>query len=216
MHLDEASAAVERSLRSILGDGAALRVPFAGGLLCTWYSSSPALLAEAVDLVGLQPDGEHPAVHVAVGEPGDGVDGFRRSHHEAMMARRAAMAAGPDGSRSVRYRDITVAAMVSGNLDRVRDFVRRELGLLLAGDDEGARLRETLSAFLAASGSHLRASEILGVHRNTVVYRLRRCEELLGGTLTERRLQVELALHLVESLGLEPVKPARTRASGGF
>jgi hypothetical protein len=198
--LEDVAAAADRHLRPLLGEVAALRV---GGEteLWLWYAGAPAQLAAAAEaLARLEPDGD--AVRVTVGEPGVGLAGFRRSHQEAMLARRVVMAAADPAPGAVRYRDVAIPALLSSDLDRLGDVVRRELGVLASGDDDSARLRETLAAFYAGSGSHLRASETLGVHRNTVVYRLRRCEELLGRPVTERRLPLELALHLVDVFGI--------------
>jgi DNA-binding PucR family transcriptional regulator len=68
----------------------------------------------------------------------------------------------------------------------------------LAGESERsrARLEETLRAWLQHRGSqHAIASE-LGVHPQTVRYRLRRLRELFGPALEdpEQRFELEIAL----------------------
>ena len=49
--------------------------------------------------------------------------------------------------------------------------------------------------------SLLGAAAPLHVHRNTVVYRLRRIEQILGHPVTEGTLEVRCALLLVERFG---------------
>ncbi len=44
-----------------------------------------------------------------------------------------------------------------------------------------AEFVQTLDAFLRAGGNHMRAARHLHVHRNTLIYRLERIQELLGG-----------------------------------
>jgi DNA-binding PucR family transcriptional regulator len=41
------------------------------------------------------------------------------------------------------------------------------------------------------------------MHQNTVYNRVRRAEELLGGSVAERRVELQTALMLAETLGSE-------------
>jgi DNA-binding PucR family transcriptional regulator len=85
--------------------------------------------------------------------------------------------------------------------EALADLVATELAGLAGSDGDATRLRETALAYLRASGNARDAAILLGVHKNTVLYRLRSIEEALGHPLTERRLTLEIALHLVEVLG---------------
>jgi DNA-binding PucR family transcriptional regulator len=55
---------------------------------------------------------------------------------------------------------------------------------------------DTLAAFLASDGSPTRAADELYCHRNTVMHRLRRIEQVTGGKVADprARLQWQLAL----------------------
>jgi DNA-binding PucR family transcriptional regulator len=64
-----------------------------------------------------------------------------------------------------------------------------------------ARLRETARVYLACGANAREAAERLTMHKNTVHYRLSRIEDLLGHPITERRLELEVALTLVHTLG---------------
>jgi sugar diacid utilization regulator len=87
----------------------------------------------------------------------------------------------------------------------LRAFQRDVLGPLENSD--AARRSEfvrTLDAFLRAGGNHMRAARDLNVHRNTLIYRLERIQELLGGVNLEdpeMRLNMQLALKIRAALG---------------
>ncbi|HET9847016.1 MAG TPA: helix-turn-helix domain-containing protein [Candidatus Dormibacteraeota bacterium] len=72
----------------------------------------------------------------------------------------------------------------------------------LQAKDRGGVLRQTLTAYLATNGSPTDAAERLHLHRNTVLYRLGRIEDLLGVDLrdAEVRLTLHLALKISEVL----------------
>lgn len=79
-------------------------------------------------------------------------------------------------------------------------FVARELGALAADDDVSLRLAATLRTFLDENASRSRAAKRLGIHENTVSYRVRQAEEILGRSVDERALDLRVALSLVNVL----------------
>jgi DNA-binding CsgD family transcriptional regulator len=137
-----------------------------------------------------------PDACIAFGSPGAGVEGFCRSHREAMHARRVTQLAGRRSPGVVRYADVALAAVGSVDPELARDFVGAELGGL-AGDDDGAlRLAATLQVYLEEHCSPRRAARRLGVHENTVKNRIRSAEELLGHPVDERVAELLVALRL--------------------
>jgi purine catabolism regulator len=78
-------------------------------------------------------------------------------------------------------------------LPELRAFADDVLGRL-RGRDRGGVLKQTLNAYLATNGSPTEAADRLHLHRNTVLYRLGRIEDLLQVDL--RDAEVRLALHL--------------------
>jgi purine catabolism regulator len=90
----------------------------------------------------------------------------------------------------------------------LRSFATQALGQL-PGHDRRGTLRATLRAFLATGGSHADASHQLGIHRNTLAYRLRRLSELVGRDVADPAswLTLQLALHAADLLdpGVEDV-----------
>jgi hypothetical protein len=77
--------------------------------------------------------------------------------------------------------------------NELRCFVAEALGGLENRDQRGT-LKATLRAFLESGGSQVEASNRLGIHRNTLAYRLRRIGELVGRDVMDP--QSWLTLHL--------------------
>ena len=136
-------------------------------------------------------------IHVALGSPASGLDGFRRSHQEALDARRVARLAGRRTGSVVTYAASAVAALTSTDLERARQFVTTELGSVAGDDDEARRLAGTLLVYLEEGLSPRRTARRLGVHENTVVNRIRTIEERLGHPVKPRVTELLVALRLV-------------------
>ena len=141
-----------------------------------------------------------PAIRAAVGPSCPGLAGFRRSHDGA-VATHGLVAAARGGERLTTYRDVEVTTLVAQDPRRMTDFVRTTLGPLAGRDAAAARLRETLRIYLSEGESAPRAAERLYTHRNTVLQRVARAEELLGHPIGDRRLELALALELTHRLG---------------
>jgi hypothetical protein len=147
-------------------------------------------------------------VRIAVGDPAAGVGGFRRSHRQARLAQVVAMTADADVQRPLTaWADVSSIALMCTDREALADWVQDTLGGLAAQDDSMARLRETLSTFLATGGSFTSSAQLLHMHKNTVQYRVRKAEEALGRPLSARRRDVELALQACEWLGGSVLRP---------
>ncbi|MFE6922015.1 PucR family transcriptional regulator [Nocardia sp. NPDC057663] len=142
--------------------------------------------------------------HVAVGIPCPGVDGFRRSHLEARAAQRIATSA-CHAATVTAYQDVDLVCLLTGdgNIDSVRALVERELGRLADRSEPVARLRDTVREFLYARGSINATANLLGVHPNTIRYRLQQAERRMGHPIERRRVHIELALRCLEIYGDE-------------
>lgn len=139
-------------------------------------------------------------VLAAQGRPGRGLVGFRRSHREAVDALRVAEIVRRPSSTIMFYDDVDIVSMCSVNPELSAQFIDDELGPLAANDPRTRLQRHTLEAFFAANSNYRAAAAALGVHHNTVRYRLDQAERVLGRGLGERRLALELALHLASTL----------------
>ena len=140
-------------------------------------------------------------IRFAVGAPGAGVSGFRRTHRQALGAYAVALAAGPSGQRLTGFAEVAPLALMSGSTELLRAWVHETLGALADDDDHHARLRDTLRVFLQKNGSFKATAERLILHKNSVQYRIHKAEEALGHPLDEDRLHVELALLASQWLG---------------
>lgn len=140
-------------------------------------------------------------VHIALGDPGDGIAGFRSSHHQASRVHALATAAGEHAERCLTFRNTGALALMASDLPAARSWVTHTLGKLAAEDDQHRRLRQTLLAFLTAGSSYTAAATLLTIHKNSVQYRIRKAEEALGRPITDSRLELELALKLCQYLG---------------
>ena len=141
----------------------------------------------------------HPAVRVAVGPAGAGIDGFRRSHFDAVATQRL-MSRRPD-LRVARFADVQLVTLALQDEQRAREFVARTLGQLADADRE---LRDTLCVYIGEQFSAARAARALYTHRNTVLNRLQRAERLLPFPLAGHGLEVGVALEIAQWLGTQP------------
>ena len=139
-----------------------------------------------------------PGVRVAMGEPAPGIAGFRNSHVEALQAQRIARLAGRREGSITRYNDIALRALATANIEHAHRFVERELGRLASRDDTTRRLAATVRTYLDENGSRGRTAKRLHIHENTVAYRLRQAEELLGRSVEKRTLELRVALALAD------------------
>ncbi|MFT4087487.1 MAG: helix-turn-helix domain-containing protein [Gordonia sp. (in: high G+C Gram-positive bacteria)] len=155
-------------------------------------SADPVDVCNRIEL----PDG----VRVAVGLPGQGIAGFRRSHRQARAAYEVA-SVGRLAARAVGFGDRGIAAvsLMARDLDSTREWVHEVLGPLAHDSENAGILRETLSVYHSCGESHLRAAEQLLLHRNTVKYRIGKALEMLPRR--HDRMDLALALTVCEYLG---------------
>ncbi|TQM32215.1 PucR family transcriptional regulator [Nocardia bhagyanarayanae] len=144
---------------------------------------------------------KQPSLRMAVGDRGAGLAGFRQTFHDAQCARAVAVAAATMRQLTL-YPRVAVAGLLKDSLPDVRVWARRVLGDLMRDDESTARLRETAQVYLDARGSLTDAAARMHVHKNTVHYRIRKAEELLGHPLGTNRLDVEIALMVCAQFGL--------------
>jgi DNA-binding PucR family transcriptional regulator len=140
-------------------------------------------------------------VRIAVGEPGRDLAGFRRTHRQALRVQALGLAAGPECDPVMCFAEVGSVALMISDVDSARAWVADTLGPLATDDEQHARLRETLRVFLAEGSSYTAAATRLVMHKNSVQYRVRKAEDLLGREITANRLDVELALTLCRWLG---------------
>lgn len=210
-------------LRGELAEASELDYPFLGwhlGILASGLRASEAIreLAGRVECRPLlaQPSGDviwawlgshrpldpgwllaegHPQAAIALGEPAEGMVGWRATHRQAVAALPVALRG---KENAVRYGD--VALLAASLRDAVLGDSLRGLYLapLARKRDRGEALRQTLRAYLDAGGSASSAAIALGVNRNTVAARVRAAEEVIGRRLPGCAAELDVALRLAE------------------
>jgi purine catabolism regulator len=151
---------------------------------------------------------------VGVGRARSGAQGVRQSHREAEQALRisARLNTKPSVARfaDLGLHRLLVAMTQHAEMD---DFYRQSAGPIVAYDERtGAGLMETLDAFFHCHGSPTETAQRLHVHRNTVLYRLRRIEEIGGLRLEDA--STRLNLHLCLRIRDVMPQPASSGALG--
>lgn len=142
-----------------------------------------------------------PGTALAVGSEAPGLEGFRRTHRQAVAAQRIALRT---GAALTRYEDAALEALVLRDEHEAAALARRELAGIDGDDARSKRLRATLAAYLAAGHNAAATAATLRVHEQTVAHRLRVIEERIGHPVTVRRAELELALRLREKVGDRP------------
>ncbi|HVT67439.1 MAG TPA: helix-turn-helix domain-containing protein [Trebonia sp.] len=158
-------------------------------------------LAEAID----RETGAAEATYVGIGETVPAVDAAVRSYRQARQAVQVGRAVGGLG-RVVCYSDLgiyTLLARIPAD-DLAADAIPAMTRRLLALDDRGRVLIETLEAFLDHAGNVKVTADALSVHRATLYYRLGRVEQVTGADLDsgEDRLTLHLGLKVARIAGL--------------
>jgi len=129
---------------------------------------------------------------VAVGEPRQGVNGFRLSHREAQLAAAVMVRR---SERLTRCTDVMLPGALMQEPALADLYVNAYLGPMKAHKNWGA-LRETLSAYFKAERNLASAAAALRVDRHTIRRRLRKIEEILERPLGTMLAELEVALRL--------------------
>ncbi len=175
-----------------------LVLPDGASALTVWMSPRDPS-GEHADLVRRALETRPYPVSVGLGTVGRGLDGFRKSHDEAVRARRVAeLTRVPTGLTA--FDDVTLLDLLLRDVESAGRFTRRELGPLADPELAHRPLRDTLRAVLEPRGGISHAARALGVHRNTVLQRVRKAEELLGHPSDQRATEVHAALLLADLL----------------
>lgn len=140
---------------------------------------------------------------IAVGDPIPGVEGFRRSHQQALATRAVVIASESSPPRVTVYSDpgLVLAAQFCADLEHTRTWVGDVLGPLASATDSDERMRETLREFLHSGSSFKATADELHLHVNSVKYRVQRALERRGKQTADDRLDMEVALLLCHWFG---------------
>jgi len=143
---------------------------------------------------------------VGIGNLANGVGELARSHIEARQALRLTRRAGGRG-RVASYRSLGAFRLLLEvqSPDALRRFVNELLGTLLQyAQSRDTPLLETLEALAAARWVRRAAARHLGIHINSMSYRVERIQSLTGLQLDdpETRVAISIALRARAMLGM--------------
>lgn len=169
------------------GGEPSLMVSAGSGTRWVWSQADPDVTAveRAVDTA--------PEVRVALAGPGRGVNGFRRTHLDALTTQRMLARLGSP-RRVATYASIALVSLATEDQERAARFVAETLGGLEHAD---AELRESVLIYLRRQSNATRAAETLFTHRNTLLRRLDRAEESLPKPLADNPIDVAVALDIL-------------------
>jgi diguanylate cyclase with GGDEF domain/PucR-like helix-turn-helix protein len=161
---------------------------------CVWAWLGAHRPLDPTDLQARLGSNPGPSTAFAIGEPGEGLAGWRLTHRQA---RAALPIAQRTGRGVVRYREVALVASISQDeLLRVslRQIYLQPLEEALR--DKNGSARKTLDAYITAGRNVTSTAIVLGVKRHTVTRRLRRIEDKLGLPLDACMAELELTLRL--------------------
>ncbi|HYL71584.1 MAG TPA: helix-turn-helix domain-containing protein, partial [Candidatus Dormibacteraeota bacterium] len=165
--------------------------------------ASTARLAETVRAECARTTGDA-ATSAGIGRASAGAAAVRASFREAEQALamgRKVLGAGLTSSFS--HLGLHRLLFALAQHPELADFYEDTVGLLVAYDERtGGELMATLNAFFACHGSPTETAQQLHLHRNTVLYRLRRIEEVGNLNLDDpgTRLNLNLCLRIRDVL----------------
>jgi len=167
----------------------------------------PEAALKLADVIRKAARGEYPqfALYGGVGRPAEELPHWKDSYREASQS--LSMAARLKEEQPLYFGDLSVYRLLFQLEDNseLEAFCREALGPLLDYEG-GGDLLETLEAFCERLGNLSQTAEKLFIHRNSLLYRMERIQQLAGLDMNnpDTRLAVHLALKIRKML-----KPAR-------
>lgn len=171
--------------------GAGRRLTLVASTAAQWLWLPTGWLPSVAELE--QAVADVPGARVALGRPAPDLDGFRRSHLDAVAAQRVLARLG-SARAAVRYEDVQLVAVLTADLAQAELFVADTLGELAVADPQ---VRATVLTYVEERFNASAAAERLFTHRSTVERRLARADALLPRPLAENATNVAAALTLV-------------------
>ncbi|CAM4436944.1 carbohydrate diacid transcriptional activator CdaR [Mycobacterium basiliense] len=158
-----------------------------------WVSDAKPFQANAFD----DALASAPQAHIAIGTPARGIEGFRRSHLDALITQQM-LARLRSSQRVAFFAEVEMVALLTQNLDNSDNFIKTTLGDFVSASPE---LHTTLLTFIKNQCNASRAAKALFIHRNTLLHRLEAAQRLLPGPLDETSLYVAVALETMQWRG---------------
>lgn len=133
-------------------------------------------------------------VQASVGRPGQGLEGFRSSHQEALAAQGMLVRLGSD-RRFTDYASVELVDSLTKDRASAQRFVTSTLGQLAGADTEW---RQALLTYIQCGFTATRAAERLYLHRNTVERRVSRANEISATKVEDNPAHLAAALLVLD------------------
>lgn len=163
-----------------------LKVIASPSVIWIWASAEFSVNEKILETVLKQ----NPDVRISFGSGGKGIDGFRRAHLDAQAAQRV-LGRLESNIQLVSYERVRLMAFLSKDAKSIQHYSEHVLGELAQAP---ATVRQSLHAFLECGCNATEAAKKLHTHRNTLLRRLSKAEDMLPRPLADNRIQVAVAL----------------------
>ncbi len=141
-----------------------------------------------------------PAYSIGLGRVATNLQGISQSYREAQQALEIGRRLfGENQIHSFTHLGVYRLLFHLDRQSELRDFYRETLGPLLNTDTRGdSTLIDTLEGYFRCNGNLSETARTMHLHRNSLLYRLGRIEEVLGQSLddSELRLSLQIALKI--------------------
>ena len=132
-------------------------------------------------------------IRIAIGPTAPGIEGFRRSHFDAITTQRL-LARLHSPQHVASFDAVELVSLMTQEAARADQFITRTLGKFESASPE---LQTAVRTFVNEQCNASRAATRLYTHRNTLLRQLTRADELLPRPLSENSVNVAVALDIV-------------------
>ncbi len=168
-----------------------------------WVNDAVALDSDQIATVLINAS----QARIAIGTTAKGIDGFRRSHTEALTVQRM-MVRLRSPQRVARFEDVEMIALLTEDSAGADDFIKNTLGDLASASPS---LRHTVLTYIEEQCNATRTAKRLYTHRNTLQHRLDTADRLLPRPLDQASVEVAVALRTLRWRGGQIVDSTRPR-----
>lgn len=135
-----------------------------------------------------------PDVRVTLAQGAPGLAGFRQGHRDALTTQRC-LGRLQHPNQVTLYEQVQLVNLLSHDAESLPQFLTQTLGDLMHAE---AHLQTTLWTYIQTGCNAIESASRLHLHRNTLLRRLAKAQELLPQPLTEQLLAVGAALELIQ------------------
>lgn len=143
-------------------------------------------------------------VQIAIGNTAAGLDGFVRSHRDAVVAQQVVRRL-RSPRRVARFAELQLVRLITEDAAAAAEFIEQTLGDFISASPV---MQETVLTYINSGCNSTRAAKTLYAHRNTLLHRLDAAQRLLPRPLEQNLVTVAVALETLRWRGLEFDDPA--------